>query len=79
MSPAPHPAGYRERLDLAFTVAGTGDAGWNGRFRVALALNGLQLGPAERHNTYPDGQSYAAPHPFPGDNGWPDDTYVIWA
>ena len=69
---------YRVCLDRALTAAGSGDAGWNSRFRTALARNGLVLGPAQR-GAYPDGFSFQAPAPFPGDEDWPDGTHVIWA
>lgn len=71
---------YFAALDRAGIVAGAGDAGWNDRFRAALDDEGLALSPHLAASArYPDGAAAAAPLSFTAPNGWPADTFLVWA
>lgn len=78
---------YRLLVDQAMSVAGKGDWWWNERFRSALRVRGLVLGPLPPSEGLSNLADYGAlPLLAPAcyaqsdpAQGWPEDTCILWA
>lgn len=75
---------YRLAVDQALCVAGDGDWWWNERFRSALRVRGLVLGPLPKSEGLSNLADYGAlpllaPTPRSDQDPWPADTCILWA
>ena len=71
---------FADALDYCSQLAGDGDDGWNERFRKACRDNHIEMqeGVTKPKDVLPENW-IRAPMPYAGgDDGWPDDTVLIW-
>jgi hypothetical protein len=76
------PDTYHAAVNSANQGAGAGTAGWDDRFRAALAVNGLK--PVEKYDhpadpSYPGGFPYLAPRPLDDPSAWGHSAFIVWA